>query len=160
MLPLVLRLHVSPLWQALAPEQQGCPAAPQAVQVPAAVALRPLQAIPLPVHGVAPMQQACPAPPQVPHWVAPDEASMQPSEPVHAGVPPSAAVKPLPQQGCPSPPHAAQVPPVNWPAGRAQPRPELQTVPKPPQQGSPEPPQASQVPALASLRPEHARVLL
>jgi hypothetical protein len=38
-------------------------------------------------------------------------------------------------------------------------RPEPQVLLKPLQHGCPEPPQVSQVPALASLRPEHARVL-
>jgi len=149
--------QVSPLWH-MRPVQQGCPAAPQAVQVPAAVWLRPLQARPEPLQVAANVpQQGWPSPPQVPHT----EPSMQPSAPVQAGAPPSAGGPPLPQQGWPSPPHAAQVPPVNWPAGRAQPRPALQALlPKPLQQGAPEPPQVSQVPALASLRPEQASVLL
>jgi hypothetical protein len=112
----MLPAQASPLWQVPAPNplpQQGWPAAPQAVQVPADVWLRPLHAMPLPVQGVALRQQGWPSPPQVPHWVVPDDPSMQPSEPVHAGAPPSAERAPVAQQGCPAPPQVSQVPPVN-----------------------------------------------
>lgn len=157
-MPQVPALQVRALWQRLEPAQQGWPAAPQATQVPGVplFALRPMQANPelLQVPWKLLPQQGWPSPPQVPHWL-PDAPSRHPSDPVQAGVPasPPPKLKPLPQQGCPAPPQAAQVPPLVCPAGRLQPRPELQ-VPKFPQQACPEAPQGSHVPALASLWPE------
>jgi hypothetical protein len=109
-------LQVRPLWQRLAPLQQGCPAAPHATHVPAVPLEWPLQARPDPVQVPLKVpQQGCPCPPQEPHCPFPDAPTMHPSEPVHAGTPPSAGgpKPPLPQQGCPSPPHASHVPPLN-----------------------------------------------
>jgi hypothetical protein len=79
--------QVAPAWQVV--PQHGCPAAPQAPQVP------PEQVYP--VAHVEPAQQSCVLPPQ---------ATQLPLA-LHRF--PAAQAEP-PQQGCPGPPHDPQLP--------------------------------------------------